>query len=133
MPRTCVYEDCNASVERNPDLKFARFVQPQTDLKRAARWVKLIGRSDFTIKSIKYGTIICQRHFPKGSNLNWRLNKSLEPFPLNVQAAVEELDYFPVQEPKPKNPKCYQSRVAIPVAHGVVLSKNDIGKTYKGM
>ena len=62
MPATCVYKDCNASVSRNPDLKFARFVQPNTDFERASRRVKLIGREDFTIKDIKYWTIICERH-----------------------------------------------------------------------
>ena len=130
MPVTCVYKDCNASVARNPELKFARFVPPKTDFERASRWVKLIGREDFTINNIKYGTIICQNHFPPDSILDWRLNKSLEPIPSDMKSAVEELDYFPKTVVRAPNPKCYSSTkpklsVTIPIAHPVLIENEN--------
>ena len=131
MTVTCIYENCNASAEKNPELRFARFVQPRTDYERASRWVKLIGRPGFTIENIKYRTIICERHFPNGVNLNWRLNKTLEPYPSNVLSAVEDLDYFSPPESRPSNPKCYSSKrqpkdVAFSISYGFPIDNKDI-------
>ena len=123
---------------KNPDFRFAHFVQPKSDAKRAKQWVYLVGRTDFGIEDIKYSSIICERHFPPGSNLNWRRNELLEPFLASmkmetVEPADRELNEVAnVIEPEQNEPvdleplplKTYQMNknikfVTVPVAYGV--------------
>ena len=109
MPVICAFKGCNASRLRNPELKFTHFVQPRTDLERAKRWINLIGRDDFSVRNITYKTILCEKHFEPGSDLNWKLNKRLEPKPFDVSSAVTDYDYVPVVK-RPINPKSYESK-----------------------
>ena len=111
MPSVCAYQGCNASRLRNPELQFSHFVQPKTDFERAKRWVKLIGRDDFTVKNISYKTIICEKHFEvePGSDLNWKTNKRLEPKPYDVSSVVTDFDYVPLAQ-RSINPKSFVSK-----------------------
>ena len=81
----CIYERCRESKLKNPDMKFVHFVKPKTDMKRAMRWVYLVGRSDFQVKDIHKNTVICQKHFPPDIELDWKKNPSLEPYPSSLQ------------------------------------------------
>ena len=89
MPVKCVFKNCESSEIKTPNLKFARFVQPRTNYARAEKWVDLVGRSDFKIANIKKFTVICEKHFILGTDLNWRRNKCLQPFPSSVD--VDEI------------------------------------------
>ena len=77
----CAYKNCQLKIGKKSTVKFARFVKPLTDLPRAIRWVYLVGRDDFKVKDIDKFTVICEKHFLPGVELDWRINKSLEPFP----------------------------------------------------
>ena len=81
MVKVCVYENCDSDSRKHPDIKFAGFVNPDKDLARASKWIKLVGRSDFEIETITKDTYICEKHFPVGSNLKYSKNPDLEPFP----------------------------------------------------
>ena len=82
MPgKHCSHSNCVSNSRKNPEIKFALFVQPHKDLKRAKRWVHLCGRKFFSVKNIKRWTFICEKHFPIGANLNYKQNEALEPYP----------------------------------------------------
>ena len=129
MPFSCVYKDCSSTETRNPELKFLTFVQPRTDFQRASKWIRLIGRSDFTVESIKYSTRICQNHFSSDVILNWRLNKTLEPYPYDVKNAIENEDFLPKSENRPASAsKTYSTKknvkpIPMRILHGVQMNK----------
>ena len=132
-------------------MKFVPFVKPRTDMKRAARWVYLVGRSDFTVQNIQKHTVVCERHFPENIELDWKKNPALEPFPSSLQMetmpphekseasgtksdtkieidleSVNKLpkiteNLFPTQVVKVYNKKTNIKTVAIPVPHGISI------------
>ena len=93
MPnKHCIYSNCLNNSRINPDLKWASFVKPTKpyNVKRAIRWVHLLGRSDFTISNITKDTFICENHFPPGVVLDWSKNVELEPFPANNSLKISK-------------------------------------------
>ena len=129
----CVYKNCGLTEFKCPELKFARFVQPKSDLERAKTWIKLIGRDDFSVKDINYTSMLCEKHFKPNENLNWRINKSLEPLRYDFKIAVEDDDNFQNSVSRPKEPKfSYGAKVKtkivnVPVMCGVAMeSKNSL-------
>ena len=101
MPnKHCVFSDCRSDSRYYPNLKWASFVKPTKtyNVKRAIRWVHLVGRSDFTISNITKDTWICEKHFPPGVVLDWSKNVELEPFPKDKNIDFEAHDYSEVVE-----------------------------------
>ena len=79
------FTSLSSNSKRHPLLKWAAFVKPAKNEKRAKRWVHLLARDDFAIGDIKIHTYLCEQHFPKDVDLNWQKNKDLEPFPANMK------------------------------------------------
>ena len=129
----CVFESCRVRIRQDSDVRFARFVKPLTDLKRAIHWIKLVGRSDLRIEHIDRWTVICEKHFPKNVELDWRKNKLLEPFPETKKKEVEPDLRLCRQE----NVKTYESKsrcvkvMTIPVGHAVSMNKDLSSIDYK--
>ena len=138
---TCVFEHCQAKINQRSTLKYARFVKPNVDLRRANRWISLVGRTDFGISAIDQWTIVCEKHFPYGVKLNWRTNQTLEPFPRPMKTV--QLVKPPIIEPelrvlRTKNVKSYGKnrivkRITLPVPAAVtnVTNKNKIDLQVK--
>ena len=88
MPsKVCVFKKCKSDSRRHPWIKWAAFVSPKVsrNLERAEKWIKLLGRPDFTIERINKDTFICEDHFPEADheNLDWKRNPNLTPFAHN--------------------------------------------------
>ena len=90
MTKNCAYGGCKND-SRKPEckgLKWCAFPKPygnppHKDVKRAKRWLALIGRPHtFQLKNINRYTVICSDHFPPSEKdkLNLIKNKDLEPF-----------------------------------------------------
>lgn len=83
--KTCVYKKCKSDSRRHPWIKWATFISPKVNrnLERAKKWIRLLGRPDFTIERINVHTFICEDHFPEKDheNLDWKRNPNLTPFP----------------------------------------------------
>ena len=77
MPKYCASGLCKNNARDNPEKKFALFVQIKgrnADVERAKEWVRLMGRSatEFTIDYIKNYTYVCEDHFDKDVELDYR-------------------------------------------------------------
>ena len=131
---TCVYESCEVRIGPKSTLKFANFVKPKTDLVRAIRWVSLTGRSDFKTKDIDRFTVICEQHFPQGVDLDWKTNKSLEPFQYVRETPPLEPELKLTHQANVRTYESIQRRkkiLTIPVGHAIQMgSLDDI--TFKG-
>ena len=79
----CVMFGCKSDSRFHPGRKFANFVKPSKDKKRASQWIKIVNRKDFEIKDIKKKTYICDLHFPQNEDLQWWKNSSLTPAPIS--------------------------------------------------
>ena len=77
----CAHGNCESSIRKNPNLKFARFPKVTIDLERAKRWAELMCRQNFAVKDITQNTVVCELHFPINANLNYRENEDLVPYP----------------------------------------------------
>ena len=82
MPKYCASGLCKNNARDNPEKKFALFVQIKgrnADVERAKEWVRLMGRSatEFTIDDIKNYTYVCEDHFDKDVELDYRKVSSL--------------------------------------------------------
>ena len=82
MPKYCASGLCKNNARDNPEKKFALFVQIKgrnADVERAKEWVRLMGRSatEFTIDYIKNYTYVCEDHFDKDVELDYRKVSSL--------------------------------------------------------
>ena len=76
MGKYCASGLCNSSDQKQPDKKFALFVQPVgrgSDEQRAQRWVHLMGRQNFTVENVKRHTYVCEDHFDENVVLDYRL------------------------------------------------------------
>ena len=72
MPtKHCASGLCKSDTRNNPDLKWAKFVQPGVDFARCKKWVHLMGRRDFEVINVKPWTYVCEKHFPKNSELSY--------------------------------------------------------------
>ena len=86
MTKTCSWGNCINTDHKNPTLRFISFVKPYGTLgdhARAARWVYLCGRKNFSLENINQHSYICARHFPNyhdPKELNPHSNKNLEPY-----------------------------------------------------
>ena len=86
MTRTCSWGICLNTDRKNPNLRFVPFVKPYgrfAEPRRAARWVKLCGRKNFTVENITKNSYICAQHFPNYEHKNQFtpiLNQDLEPY-----------------------------------------------------
>ena len=86
MTKSCAWGICPNTDNKNPTLRFISFVKPYGrygDRARAANWVYLCGRKNFTLENITQNSYICAHHFPNHKNkakLNPILNKELEPY-----------------------------------------------------
>ena len=80
----CVMFGCKSDSRFHPDRKFANFVKPSKDKKRAGQWIKIVNRKVFEIKDIKKKTYICDLHFPQNADLQWWKNSLLTPTPIKV-------------------------------------------------
>ena len=86
MTKSCAWGICGNTDNKNPTLRFISFVKPYGTLgdhARAARWVYLCGRKNFSLENINQHSYICARHFPNHHNpkdLNPHFNKNLEPY-----------------------------------------------------
>ena len=86
MTKTCSWGICLNTEKKNPKLRFVPFVKPSgrfEDKGRAARWVYLCGRKNFTLENITRHSFICAYHFPNYENkgqFNPILNQDLEPY-----------------------------------------------------
>ena len=86
MTKTCSWGLCVNTDHKNPTLRFISFVKPYGTLgdhARAARWVYLCGRKNFTLENINQHSYICARHFPNyhdAKEFNPHSNKNLEPY-----------------------------------------------------
>ena len=71
----CAHGTCNSDTRYHPDKKFAKFPQPagrNPDIKRCKQWIILIRRQNFTIENINKNTWVCEDHFEKGVNLDYK-------------------------------------------------------------
>ena len=86
MTKSCAWGICVNTDNKTPTLRFIPFVKPYGpfgDHARAARWVYLCGRKNFTLKNITQHSYICAHHFPNyphKKDLNIHCNKELEPY-----------------------------------------------------
>ena len=86
MTKSCAWGICVNTDNKTPTLRFIPFVKPHGplgDQARAARWVYLCGRNNFSLENITQHSYICAHHFPnyeKKKDLNPLLNKDLEPY-----------------------------------------------------
>ena len=72
MPnKHCAHSLCPSDSRYHPNIKWAKFVQPNVDLTRCQRWVHLCGRLEFETKDVKPWTFICEKHFPRNANLDY--------------------------------------------------------------
>ena len=79
--KSCVFSSCRSSSKKDKSIVFAKFVSPFCDLKRAEKWVELVGRSDFTVGKITRNIFVCERHFPRSTlDYDYQTNPALEPF-----------------------------------------------------
>ena len=65
MTRTCSWGICLNTDRKNPNLRFVPFVKPYgrfAEPGRAARWVKLCGRKNFTVENIRLWKILPKTH-----------------------------------------------------------------------
>ena len=80
MPnKSCVFKECTSSTRKDPDLRFATFCKPSFDINRAKLWIQKLNREDFPLERITKYTYICEKHFPRGAELDFRKNLSLTP------------------------------------------------------
>ena len=72
MPnKHCAHALCSSDSRYHPNIKWAKFVQPNVDLTRCQRWVHLCGRLEFETKDVKPWTFLCEKHFPRNANLDY--------------------------------------------------------------
>ena len=103
MVKHCSHGLCKSDSRKQPDKKFALFVQPKgrnADLNRAKRWVHLCGRKGFTIENIERTTHICEDHFPENVDLDYRRNKDLEPYPVGYDRNERQVRPLVAEEPE---------------------------------
>ena len=56
-------------------------MKPFQDFERCSNWAKLCGRDQFFVEKVDRHTYICERHFLKNQELDWRKNPNLKPIP----------------------------------------------------
>ena len=56
-------------------------MKPFQDFDRCSNWAKLCGRDQFFVEKVDRHTYICEKHFLKNQELDWRKNPNLEPIP----------------------------------------------------
>ena len=101
MTKSCAWGVCPNTDNKNPTLRFIPFVKPNGrfgDRPRAAHWVYLCGRKNFTLDNITQHSYICAHHFPnyeKKSQLNPILNKELAPY--SCMTSEIHPKFFPTQ------------------------------------
>ena len=79
MVKTCCFFDCTSSQRTNhPGLRFVPFPK---HFERCAQWAKLCGRDQFFVEKVDRHTYICEKHFHKDQELDWKKNPDLEPIP----------------------------------------------------
>ena len=98
----CVMFGCKSDSRFHPGRKFANFVKPSKDKKRAGQWIKIVNRKDFEIKDIKKKTYICDLHFPQNVDLQWWKNSLLTPTPISYEGFD---DPAPIGQPERRKRK----------------------------
>ena len=69
--KTCASGLCDSDSRHDPNIKFAKFVQPGVNRNRAIRWAHLMGRENFGIEQVKKWTFVCEKHFPANEELDY--------------------------------------------------------------
>ena len=75
MPKYCASGLCKNNAKDNPNKKFALFVQikgKNADEARAQLWIRRMGRQNFSLDDIKSYTYVCEDHFDKDVELDYR-------------------------------------------------------------
>ena len=75
MPKYCASGLCKNNAKDNPNKKFALFVQikgKNANEARAQVWVHRMGRQNFSLDDVKSYTYVCEDHFDKDVELDYR-------------------------------------------------------------
>ena len=75
MPKYCASGLCKNNAKDNPNKKFALFVQikgKNANEARAQVWIRRMGRQNFSLDDIKSYTYVCEDHFDKDVELDYR-------------------------------------------------------------
>jgi len=97
----CIYSGCDVnSGTCGPGVSMIRFPQPRDHLAICRRWVKLVGKKNFRAKNVNTFTYICSKHFPDDAVLDFKVNRTLDPYPAEGCVA-----------PKPPKPRAKKAPV----------------------
>lgn len=78
----CSHGLCQSDSRKDPSIKFAIFPKPRFGKERVKLWVELCGRKNFKESDVTKDTYICELHFDKDIDLNYKTNQELEPYPV---------------------------------------------------
>ena len=127
--KSCVFSSCRSSSKKDNSIVFAKFVSPFCDPERAKKWVKLVGRSDFTTGKITRNIFVCERHFPRSTlDYDYQTNPALEPFKDGTP-----LHYRLQQQFNPQDHIQLSPKVVVSYQRKTLKPKTQVFKLYHGV